>query len=230
MFFQQATTQDIPIGGPLLLGKGNQCTSFYQNTTFFFIPYYGNNDNPCYNDTLRKERELSLLPSSTVLIMIIITTTISWQQNQYFDCLYHMSALVTLFCMKKKWQKKKAFRMLRALNTKHLPYTRIITNSGRNHQLYHRDPNTAKYYFPPKILWHCAVTYQSLLSFKSLYQSFFANNFISDSNEIPMSASQDTPVASQKTESEVLFDKTVHIQKAIESLPPGNLLEMHLIF
>ena len=40
--------------------------SFHQGTTFFFIPYYGNNDNPCYNDTLRKERELSLLPSSTV--------------------------------------------------------------------------------------------------------------------------------------------------------------------
>ena len=38
---------------------------FYQVTTFFFIPYYGNNDNPCYNDTLRKERELSLLPSFT---------------------------------------------------------------------------------------------------------------------------------------------------------------------
>ena len=33
---------------------------FYQDTTFFFIPYYWNNDNPCYNDTLRKERELSL--------------------------------------------------------------------------------------------------------------------------------------------------------------------------
>ena len=33
---------------------------FYQDTTFFLIPYYGN------NDTLRKERELSLLPSSTV--------------------------------------------------------------------------------------------------------------------------------------------------------------------
>ena len=41
--------------------------SFHQGTTFFFIPYYGNNDNPCYNDTLRKERELSLFPSSTVL-------------------------------------------------------------------------------------------------------------------------------------------------------------------
>ena len=40
--------------------------SFYQNITFFFIPYYGNNDTPCYNNTLRKERELSLLPSSTV--------------------------------------------------------------------------------------------------------------------------------------------------------------------
>ena len=39
---------------------------FYQDTTFFFIPYYWNNDNPCYNDTLRKEREFSLLPSSTV--------------------------------------------------------------------------------------------------------------------------------------------------------------------
>ena len=37
------------------------------SSTFFFIPYYGNNDNPCYNDTLRKERELSLLPSSTVI-------------------------------------------------------------------------------------------------------------------------------------------------------------------
>ena len=40
-------------------------TPFYQDTTFFFIPYYGNNDNPCYNDTLIKEWEL-LLPSSTV--------------------------------------------------------------------------------------------------------------------------------------------------------------------
>ena len=28
--------------------------------------YYGNYDNSCYNDTLRKERELLLLPSSTV--------------------------------------------------------------------------------------------------------------------------------------------------------------------
>ena len=28
---------------------------------------YRNNDNPCYNDTLRKERELSLLQSSTVV-------------------------------------------------------------------------------------------------------------------------------------------------------------------
>ena len=33
---------------------------FYRDTTFFLIPYYW------YNDTLRKERELSLLPSSTV--------------------------------------------------------------------------------------------------------------------------------------------------------------------
>ena len=40
---------------------------FYRDTTFFLIPYYGNNDNPCYNDTFRKERELSLLPTSTVL-------------------------------------------------------------------------------------------------------------------------------------------------------------------
>ena len=39
---------------------------FYQDTIFFFIPYYGNNNNPCYNNTLGKERELSLLPSSTV--------------------------------------------------------------------------------------------------------------------------------------------------------------------
>ena len=36
------------------------------SSIFFFIPCYGNNDNPCYNDTLRKERELSLLPNSTV--------------------------------------------------------------------------------------------------------------------------------------------------------------------
>ena len=33
---------------------------FHQDTTFFFIPYYGNNDN------LRKEREFSLIPSFTV--------------------------------------------------------------------------------------------------------------------------------------------------------------------
>ena len=39
---------------------------FYQDTTFFFIPYLGNNDNSWYIDTLRKERKLSLLPSSTV--------------------------------------------------------------------------------------------------------------------------------------------------------------------
>ena len=45
----------------------NQCyLPTIQDTTFFFIPYYGNNDNPCYNDTLRKEQKLSLLPSSTV--------------------------------------------------------------------------------------------------------------------------------------------------------------------
>ena len=42
------------------------------SSTFFFIPCYGNNDNPCYNETLRKERELSLLPSSTVYIYIYI--------------------------------------------------------------------------------------------------------------------------------------------------------------
>ena len=45
----------------------NQCyLPFYQDPLFFFIPYYGNNDNPCYNETLRKELKLSLLPSSTV--------------------------------------------------------------------------------------------------------------------------------------------------------------------
>ena len=55
-----------------IAGKGKPTLPplFYQNTTFFFIPYYGNNDNPCYNDTLRKEREL-LLPSSTVLICLL---------------------------------------------------------------------------------------------------------------------------------------------------------------
>ena len=41
---------------------------FYRDTTFFLIPYDRNNDNPCYNDTFRKERELSLLPSSTVCL------------------------------------------------------------------------------------------------------------------------------------------------------------------
>ena len=44
---------------------------FYRDTTFFLIPYYGNNDNPCYNENLRKERELSLLPSSTVDVIIL---------------------------------------------------------------------------------------------------------------------------------------------------------------
>ena len=39
-------------------------------STFFFIPYYGNNDNLCYKDTLRKERELLLLPSSTVELVM----------------------------------------------------------------------------------------------------------------------------------------------------------------
>ena len=47
---------------------------FYQDTIFFFIPHYGNNDNPCYNDTLRKERELLLLPSSTVLLFEKLVT------------------------------------------------------------------------------------------------------------------------------------------------------------
>ena len=42
---------------------------FYRDTTFFLIPYYGNNDNPCYNDTLRKKGEFLLLPSSTVAII-----------------------------------------------------------------------------------------------------------------------------------------------------------------
>ena len=27
------------------------------SSAFFFIPYYRNNDNPCYNDTLRKFTE-----------------------------------------------------------------------------------------------------------------------------------------------------------------------------
>ena len=41
------------------------------SSTFFFIPYFGNNDNPCYNDTLRKDRELSLLSSSTVFFLYL---------------------------------------------------------------------------------------------------------------------------------------------------------------
>ena len=73
---------------------------FHQDTTFFFIPYYGNNDNPCYNDTLRKERELSLLPSSTVYcsekkklselhsIDITIIRNISMSYLSYFICIF----------------------------------------------------------------------------------------------------------------------------------------------
>ena len=34
--------------------------------------YYGNNDIPCYNDTLRKERVSSLLPSSTILLWPLV--------------------------------------------------------------------------------------------------------------------------------------------------------------
>ena len=45
---------------------------FYRDTTFFLIPYYGNNDNPCYNDNLRKEQELSLLLSSPVCVIVKI--------------------------------------------------------------------------------------------------------------------------------------------------------------
>ncbi|RUS83157.1 hypothetical protein EGW08_009104 [Elysia chlorotica] len=44
---------------------------------------------------------------------------------------------------------------------------------------------------------------------------------VRDANETPLSASQNTPVASKKTESEIIFDKKVYIQKAVESLPPG---------
>ena len=51
--------------------------SFYQNTIFLLIPYYGNNDNPCYNDTLRKERELSLLPSSTLFFQLGLSILLS---------------------------------------------------------------------------------------------------------------------------------------------------------
>ena len=39
---------------------------FNQNNTFYFIPCCGNNDNICYNDSVWKDRELLLLPSSTV--------------------------------------------------------------------------------------------------------------------------------------------------------------------
>ena len=42
------------------------------SSTFFFIPYYGNNYNPCFNDTLRKERELLFLRSSTVVMPFAI--------------------------------------------------------------------------------------------------------------------------------------------------------------
>ena len=59
---------------------------FYQDTTFFFIPYYGNKDNPYYNDTSRKERELSILPSSTVLVYIPSFSTYCHNFHTDFFC------------------------------------------------------------------------------------------------------------------------------------------------
>ncbi|GFR75945.1 axin interactor, dorsalization-associated protein [Elysia marginata] len=74
------------------------------------------------------------------------------------------------------------------------------------------------------------ITGKTLLSIKiikidlkdaSQYLDPFMTVAVRDSNEIPLSASQDTPVASRKADSEIVFNKMVHIQKAIESLPPG---------
>lgn len=55
----------------------------------------------------------------------------------------------------------------------------------------------------------------------SQYLDPFITVSVRDSNAIPLSASQDTPSASRKTDSEIYFGKIVHIQKAVESLPPG---------
>ncbi|GFO27435.1 axin interaction partner and dorsalization antagonist [Plakobranchus ocellatus] len=55
----------------------------------------------------------------------------------------------------------------------------------------------------------------------SQYLDPFITVSVRDANEKLLSASQDTPVASRKTESELIFNKMVHIQKTIESLPPG---------
>ena len=34
---------------------------FYQDTTFFFIPYYRNNDHPCYNNTFKKRTRVVVI-------------------------------------------------------------------------------------------------------------------------------------------------------------------------
>ena len=46
----------------------------------------------------------------------------------------------------------------------------------------------------------------------------------SDANGYDMTARQDTPTASEKTDACVVFNVDVHVQKTVQSLPPGQHL------